>query len=176
MPQQGTSGQGLPRAWQGRFAVHMPTRPLTTFAAALLAFAAAGCSPNLSSAAEPLAVGVVMDDTLGVQASAELRRPLTYDDRMGTALVAQLSTPLPVAGEHISRYRAGDVVYSDTEQAIIIFLSDGAAVPSGGLYRLGTVADGVDALAGCRSDCLVTFDRFAGAAGTPINSALPSVK
>jgi hypothetical protein len=47
------------------------------------------------------------------------------------------------------------VAYWPAERTLVVFLTDGAAVPDGGLALVGRVAEGLDGLAGCARACVV---------------------
>lgn len=88
--------------------------------------------------------------------SGELPAVLELDDRMGTALVARLAEPGSVSGPLLAGgYRAGDIAFRAAEQAVVVFLVDGAALPDDGLTYLGRVTEGLSGLAGCSHDCVV---------------------
>ncbi|MBB5842194.1 hypothetical protein HD599_000517 [Conyzicola lurida] len=83
---------------------------------------------------------------------------LEFDDRMGTAQVARLSTPMDIEGVREFDYEAGDVAYWPDGRSVIVFLSEGRAVPDGGVVLIGKVTNGMDVLTGCASDCVATID------------------
>ncbi|ACQ78676.1 hypothetical protein Bcav_0412 [Beutenbergia cavernae DSM 12333] len=108
------------------------------------------------------------DDAVAAQLTEQLPSDhiLSFDSRMGTAQVAALPQPLDVRGDAMRSYRAGDVVYWSTEQALVIFLTDGFAVPDDGvLTRIGAVVDGMDQLVGCERDCRVHFGATSSSLG-----------
>ena len=75
---------------------------------------------------------------------------------MGTAEFAELSTPLVTdGGTSMSGHRAGDIAYLASEQSVIVFLTDGSAVPDDGLVLLGHVTGGMAHVAACLRDCAV---------------------
>ena len=140
----------------------MPTRILTAAGAAVLALCIAACSPTLDSPTfDSAAVDVhveAVDAAVGAEIDAQFRQPVVFDDRMGIALVAQLSAPLDLTGERVTDYRAGDVAYSDTERSVVIFLVDAVAADSGGLVRMGQLTNSPDELMNCARDCAVTLE------------------
>lgn len=154
----------------------MSTRPFTFFAAALLALGVAGCAPADVSSDGAATVRVVLDESVAAPVAAQLRGPIPFQDRMGTALVTQLDEPLDVDGEKVDSYRAGDVAYSAADREVVVFLSDGSAVPAGGLTRLGEIADGLDGLMGCVSDCPLVFNGVGAEADESTPSALPAAR
>lgn len=130
-----------------------PQRVLDTVVAALLVLT----TPALAhgGAVPPQQASLSLDDsTTAVQLASHLPRNLMFDDRMGTAVFAELPTALvfdPVAVT--SGYRAGDVAYVASDQSIVVFLTDGTALPDHGLVLVGHVTSGLDELAGCVRDC-----------------------
>jgi len=120
-------------------------------AAAFLLLTAAACAP--SRALSPLAQLAVSQPAV----AAQLGDRLVFDDRMGTAQIARLASPMEVEGEPVSDYTAGDVAYWPAGHSVVVFLSDGRAVPEGGIVLIGAVANGVEALSGCADDCVVTI-------------------
>ena len=77
---------------------------------------------------------------------------------MGTAVFAQLATPLAVdAADPMSEYRAGDIAYFAAERSLVVFLSGGAAVPDPGLTLVGHLAAGLDQLADCPHGCTIAL-------------------
>ena len=85
--------------------------------------------------------------------ASQLPLELTFHDRMGTAGFARLPLPLITDGRAtIREYRAGDLAYLASEQSIIVFLTDGSAVPDDGLVLLGHVTSGMaDIARACRT-------------------------
>ncbi|MGC5221747.1 cyclophilin-like fold protein [Micromonospora sp. DT81.3] len=106
---------------------------------------------------DPQSVRVTLDDSAAAeQLASQLSLELTFDDRMGTAAFAQLRLPLVMDGGAVmSEYRAGDLAYLASEQSIIVFLTDGSAVPDDGLVALGHVTSGMDGIAACVRHCLI---------------------
>lgn len=83
---------------------------------------------------------------------------LSFSDRMGTAVIASLDTPLDVTDAATpAEFRAGDVVYWEPLQSIIVFLHDGQVAPTG-THLIGHVDEGLGELAGCLRDCPVSFE------------------
>jgi hypothetical protein len=75
---------------------------------------------------------------------------------MGTAVIGRLPAALSVRGAvRVEAYRAGDVAYVASEQSVVVFLTDGGAVPDGGLILLGHVTSGMDDLGRCVRDCAI---------------------
>jgi hypothetical protein len=132
-----------------------PQHVLNSVVAALLLLTTPTLAP--ASTAPPPRASVVLDHSAGAaQIAALLPITVTFHDRMGSAAFAQLPTPLPA--DHATpmhEYRAGDVAYVSAEQSIVVFLTDGTAVPDHGLAFLGHLATGLDELAGCVRDCAV---------------------
>ncbi|MCO5954463.1 cyclophilin-like fold protein [Microbacterium yannicii] len=131
------------------------TAPQDVFNSVVAALLCAVLVLSPGVATPPSQVHIAVDDagTAG-QFGSRLPLALTFHDRMGTAVFARLSEPLAVdqrtpAGE----YRAGDVAYVASEQSIVVFLSDGSAVPAQGLVLVGHTTNGLDDLAGCVRDC-----------------------
>jgi hypothetical protein len=150
-----------------------PQRFLNSVAAALLLVTA----PLLSAAFEdhPSAVEansasaalVLNHSAAAAELAPQLPLVLTFTDRMGIAEVAQLPEPLDIDGAaRISSYRVGDVAYLAAEQSIVVFLSDGAAVPDGELVLVGHLESGLDVAAGCVRECAVQLATTAGVAGS----------
>ena len=131
----------------------MKLRILTTIVAALLLTGGAvACSPD----AGPVSVVVRTSDTAaGLQFARQLPRETTFENRMGTAVVARLATPLEtIRSESVSHYRA--VAYWEQQQSIVVFLAEGAATPSTALVIVGRVAgDDLSRLSDCVQHCTV---------------------
>ncbi|MFE5409591.1 cyclophilin-like fold protein [Microbacterium sp. NPDC056569] len=137
-----------------RHLLHLaPQRALNTIVAAFLLLT----TPTLAhSSMPPPAQATISLDSTHAELAPRLRLTLTFHDRMGTAVFAPLTAPLPVdVGAPLSRYRAGDAAYVTAEQSVVVFLTSGTAVPESGLVLLGHVEDGLDDLASCRRDCPV---------------------
>lgn len=135
-----------------------PQRILNTLVAVAMLFSTPALTPA-STVAPQHAMVSLNDSAAADQLVAQLSSPLSFDDRMGTALVAHLSTPLAVEQAHaVDGYRAGDVAYVPDELALVIFLVDGSAVPERGLIILGNLTSGLNDLAGCTRDCLVDLE------------------
>ncbi|MFF2487260.1 cyclophilin-like fold protein [Microbacterium sp. NPDC058062] len=132
-----------------------PQRLLNSVVAALLLLTAPALSQGSPSPA-PQAVLAVDDSTTAAQFGALLPFTLTFHDRMGTAVFAQVPTFLaPDSTDPMNEYRAGDVAYVTSDQSIVVFLTDGSAVPDHGLILLGHLTQGLDDLVDCRQDCPV---------------------
>jgi len=133
----------------------VPQRVLNSVVAALLLLTAPALSPG-SPAPAPRASVSIDDSLAAAQLAARLPLTVKFHDRMGTAVFAQLPMPLaPDDATPMNDYRAGDIAYVTSEQSIVVFLTDGSAVPDGGLVLLGHVERGLDDLASCRQDCAV---------------------
>lgn len=132
----------------------MAHTPFAVVAALLLASAAASLPASESTS---LAAEVDLNDSpVAVQLAERLPATLLFDDRMGTAQVADVNGPEGVdGGEPMTEHRAGDVAYWATEQRVVIFLTDGGAVGADGLTLIGHVTAGLDHLIGCARDCAV---------------------
>ena len=132
-----------------------PQRVLNSVVAALLLLTMPSLAP--AGAVAPPQASVALDDSAtAAQIAALLPLTVTFHDRMGTAALAQLPTPLPA--DHaapMNEYRAGDVAYVTAEQSIVVFLTDGSAVPDHGLTLLGHLTTGLDELVDCGRDCTV---------------------
>ena len=99
-----------------------------------------------------------------MQLERSLPLPLTFNDHMGAAQVAQLPTALEIEdAEPVTGYRAGDVAYWAPEQSIVIFLTDGPDLAAEGLVLMGHVSVGLDDLAGCARNCAVRLVKAAAA-------------
>lgn len=122
----------------------------------LLASSAAFASPSDGAIRAQLQLS---DSSAAERFAEQLPRSLLFHDHLGTAQVAYLSEPLETAGvDPVSDYRAGDVVYWATGQSIVVFLTDGAGVPTDGLSLIGHISAGLDDLAGCSRNCPVLLD------------------
>lgn len=130
-----------------------PQRILNTLVSVCLLFATPVLTP--ASTIAPLEATVILNDSAAAdQLVAQQSSTLSFSDRMGTALVAHLSSPLSVdRTDTADRYLAGDVAYIQDEQALVIFLVDGSAVPESGLIILGRLSSGLGDLVGCVRDC-----------------------
>jgi hypothetical protein len=132
-----------------------PQRVLNTVVAALLLLS----TPALADggAVPPPQASLSLDDsTAAAQLASHLPRTLTFDDRMGTAVFAELPTALASEdADATSGYRAGDVAYVAADQSIVVFLTDGIALPDHGLVMVGHVTSGLDDVAGCVRDCAI---------------------
>jgi hypothetical protein len=130
-----------------------PQRVLNSIIAALLLMT----TPVLShggAAASGGSVVTVEVSTADAVVAVELPLTAAFHDRMGTAVLAHLPAPLATDGAaQVAEYVAGDVAYVESEQSLVVFLSEGAAVPGHGLVHLGHVTDGLEDLAGCVRDC-----------------------
>lgn len=132
-----------------------PQALLNSIAAALLLLTAPALAHG--SPAPPSRAGVAVDSSpSAAHFGARLPLTLTFHDRMGTAVFADLSRPIDTTrAPSMDEYRAGDVAYVAAEQRIVVFLTNGSAVPDHGLTLLGRLERGLDELIGCREDCLV---------------------
>lgn len=132
-----------------------PQRLLNSIVAALLLLTAPTISHGSPTPASQ-AVLALEDSATALQLAAQLPLTARFHDRMGTAVFAQLPTPLAVTdADPLRAYRAGDIAYVTAEQNIVVFLTDGSAVPDHGVVLLGHLDRGLDDLAGCRNDCPV---------------------
>jgi hypothetical protein len=132
----------------------MKLRILTTVIAALLLTAgAAACAPEAGTHSVAMrSSGAGVD-----QVAQQLPRNLTFENRMGTALVAHISTPIEAGrAVSVSAFRAGDVAYSPGEESVVVFLADGSSATGAGLVLVGHV-DGEDLsqLSNCVQRCEV---------------------
>lgn len=165
MPCQGTSDQGLPPAASGPLAGDMPQpsvlrlapqRVVNSVVAALL-LTTPTLAPGSTTPPAQASVTLAESATAG-QIAAQLPLTVTFHDRMGTAVFAQLATPLAVdAADPMSEYRAGDIAYFAAERSLVVFLSGGAAVPDPGLTLVGHLAAGLDQLADCPHGCTIAL-------------------
>lgn len=81
---------------------------------------------------------------------------LSFADRMGTAQLALLESPLDSAGAIATTvYRAGDVGYWEPAQTLIVFLTDTGSAPDGDVFVLGHITQGLEELTNCKRDCQV---------------------
>jgi hypothetical protein len=137
--------------------------PRVTVAAALLVIGAAALTPRADATASDTAAGDsvatarLIETPAAVQLAERSVGELVVDRRMGTAHVADLALDVGFS-RTVDSYRAGDVAYWASGEKVVIFLTDGAAVPPGGLVPLGQVTDGLAGLTGCASDCTVRLD------------------
>mgnify|MGYP000868034427 FL=1 len=125
---------------------------LSALVAALLGVV--GCT--VADDASPAEIRISPAGPAAASLAGQLPRTLSFSDRMGTAQVATLDQPLDLgasAGEEVRAYRAGDVAYWPESQSLVVFLSDGAAVPDGGLVAVGAVDGDLAGLADCVRDC-----------------------
>ncbi|KJL44151.1 cyclophilin-like fold protein [Microbacterium trichothecenolyticum] len=132
-----------------------PQRVLNSVVAALLLLTTPTLAPA-STAPIPQASIALDDSATASQLAPLLPVNVTFHDRMGTAVFAQL--PAPLSTDHatpMNDYRAGDVAYVTAEQSIVVFLTDGTAVPDHGLTLLGHLTAGLDELVDCARDCAV---------------------
>lgn len=132
----------------------MAIRTLTA-AAALMLLTAAASAPITSTTVDPR---IQIAETA---VAAQLPDQLVFTDHMGTAQIAPLAAPLELQGPPASDYRAGDVAYWEHDHSVIVFLSDGAAVPAGGLIIIGRVTQGMSDLISSSRDSFVQIDRAA---------------
>lgn len=138
-----------------RLAADMPRRALITLTATLLLVGLPSCSVVPDGAARVVEIRL-SDFPAAAQIAHSLPLDLRFDDRMGSAQVAHLPVPLETGiPEPVAGYRAGDVAYWVPEQSIIVFLSDGHAVPADGLVRVGHISAGMNDLADCAQSCEV---------------------
>jgi hypothetical protein len=136
-----------------------------TFAAALLVIGAAAFTPQAEGLASEASAGSgdsvatvrLVDSPVAVQLAERSAGALELDARMGTAQVADLALDVDFS-RPVHSYRAGDLAYWASGEQVVIFLTDGAAVPAEGLIPLGKVTHGLDRLTSCRSGCPVHLD------------------
>jgi hypothetical protein len=130
-------------------------RALNSIVAALLLLTAPVLVPGDPSP-PPRALVALGDSATADQLALQLPAAITFSDRMGAAVIGRLPAALSVRGAvRVEAYRAGDVAYVASEQSVVVFLTDGSAVPDGGLILLGHVTSGMDDLARCVRDCAV---------------------
>lgn len=126
---------------------------------------AAGARPGDPAGARVLAE-VELRPAVAAQLADRSGDVLVLADRLGTAQTTRLPEPVAVGPADLAGgYRAGDVAYWAPEQLLIVFTTDGSALPDGGLTLVGRVSQGLDALAGCARDCAVGVTAGAAAAG-----------
>lgn len=100
------------------------------------------------------------DTVTAVELSQRLPLAASFDDRMGTAQIARLETPLSIRGtEAASGYRVGDIAYWASEQSIVVFLSDGTSVPSSGLVLIGRIGHGLARISDCTQRCTLQISQ-----------------
>lgn len=130
-----------------------PLPVLNTLTAVILLLSAPAVIPTVED--NPTTAVVTLDQS-ATQLASQFPLELTFTDRMGIAEFAPLPAPLLVDGAaRMSSYRAGDIAYLASEQSVVVFLSDGAAVPDDDLMLIGHVASGLDNIADCVRDCVV---------------------
>jgi hypothetical protein len=138
----------------------MAHRPRVTFAATLLVIGAAAFAPRadgVASAAnaapgDSMTTIRLIDSPAAVQLAERSAEELVFDASMGTAHVANVTLDVDFSPT-VDSFQAGDVAYWALGEKVVIFLTDGSAVPPEGLVLLGQVTDGLDHLTGCASDC-----------------------
>lgn len=82
---------------------------------------------------------------------------LSFSDRMGTAVIAPLAEPFDATDAATpAEYDAGDVVYWEPLQSIVVFLHDGQVAPTG-TFLVGRIDEGLGELASCLRDCPVVL-------------------
>jgi hypothetical protein len=149
------------------------TAVLPTSVLVVLAAPALGClqrpAPTPSTAPSGVTVTVALLDTPAGRAFAEQAPvPLRWRDLLGQAKAVHLSTPLPVADdERVLDPVVGGVYYWPPSGDVAVFYEDlGQTVPPPGLVPLGTVTEGLDAVAGAGRSTAVTVHavRAGGAA------------
>lgn len=135
-----------------------PRALITLLAVALLATVPAWSSSAQHAA--PKIVGIrIADSATARELAQRLPDTVTFDDRMGVAEVAHLRMPLDASqSAPMTAYHAGDVAYQVSQQSLIVFLSDGSAVPGGDLILVGHIGTGYDHIAGCTRDCTIHLD------------------
>lgn len=138
----------------------MTFRRLAAIAAALFAITLSGCAGNA-------APGVTIElngSPAAAQLRAHLPSTLLFDDRMGAAGVAFVSTPLDVDGAGmLTQYRPGDVAYWAAGQSLVVFLNDGEIASVDGLIMVGRISDGMADLADCNQNCPIRLTAHNGA-------------
>ncbi|HEY9308052.1 MAG TPA: cyclophilin-like fold protein [Microbacterium sp.] len=101
-------------------------------------------------------VAAFEDSATAAQLVSHLPSTLTFSDRMGAAVFAPLPVPLALdSTAAVDGYRRGDIAYVSSEQSIVVFLTDGTAVPDHGLVVLGHLTSGLQDLDGCVQNCAV---------------------
>lgn len=130
---------------------------VTIVAALVLTAGAAACTP----APVTHTVDFRLNDTVtAVELSERLPLAASFENRMGTAEIARLTTPLATQGtETASSYRAGDIAYWAAEQSLVVFLSDGTSVPSSGLVLIGHIESGHSRVNDCAQHCTLRISK-----------------
>jgi hypothetical protein len=132
----------------------MKRRASAALAALAMILLSAACSTATPESA-PALVGLQVADA-GALAS-DLPDVLSFSDRMGTAVIAPLDEPLDATDAATpAEYSAGDVVYWEPLQSVVVFLHDGQAAPTG-TYLIGRVGADLGELASCLRDCPVVL-------------------
>lgn len=73
---------------------------------------------------------------------------------MGVAVMADLPASIDIAASRaVTEYATGDVLYWPSENRIVVPISDGAALPGGGLILLGHITSGLNYLIECTHAC-----------------------
>jgi len=112
------------------------------------------------AACTPAVTPTVLNTAFSIPETAvadQLGDQLVFADRMGTAQLAPLLAPLDVDGTPATRLETGDVAYWPKGLRIVVFLSEGAAVPGDELVVIGHVSEGLDDFLGCDRKCVVNL-------------------
>ena len=131
----------------------MTRRLLAALSFVTLLLATSACSVTPAPTAPQLEFALD-SSTAGLAVAQHLPGTLTFSERMGTAQVAELPSPILVtAGSVVDRYSAGDVAYSPDEGALIVFTTNGVGAAEADVVRIGSVAAGLSDLSNCVRDC-----------------------
>ncbi|WP_426518812.1 cyclophilin-like fold protein [Diaminobutyricibacter sp. McL0618] len=128
-------------------------------AAAVLSLGALTASPpSATVSVSPIATVRLNSSSQAIELSRELPLSTVMNDRMGTALMTDLPTPLNMdRADSVQQFHRGDVAYWATAQKLVVFKADVSAVPDRGLVLVGQVGAGADTVAECVTDCRLTL-------------------
>jgi hypothetical protein len=134
----------------------MIKRLATVVAALLLLLGVAACGYPRAAATGVMVDMELTSSSISREFAGELPTAVSFSDRMGTAQVAPLTTPLDGADSAAeTEFRAGDVAYWAPDHALVVFLSDNSSAQAGDLFLLGHITSELEDLAGCVRDCRV---------------------
>lgn len=137
-------------------------------AAPLLLLGVAACGYPWAASTGVMVDLELTSSSISREFAAGLPTAFSFSDRMGTAQVAPLTTPLDGTDSVAeSEFRAGDVAYWARDHVLVVFLSDNSSARAGDLYLLGHITSELEDVAGCVRDCRVQLAVDGEVPGSP---------
>lgn len=152
VPFEGTSRAGVPLSLGRR--LHVPMRFLVLAAMTLsVLFGGASACSTVPDDAQPIVV-TATGSFSSAQLSDLLPIHVSFSDSMGTAVMADLPENVDIdMSRSVAEYATGDVLYWPSENRLVVPISDGAALPDGGLILIGHISSGLNFLIDCTNVC-----------------------